>query len=168
MDISWCKRGTAVLTLVLLWCSGCQATRQEGKETLETPAAAGQGQGNFGYALLYQLMGDEQNVSKLLLVKREREELNTLVKSISKAAGDAHKQLEVFGKADSSLNLKANGLPREEVAARESISKAKAKELLTGKGKNFELSLLLSQNEALTYAEHLALTLAIKGSFCGS
>jgi hypothetical protein len=107
-------------------------------------------------------MGDEQNLSKLLIVKRERTELKELVKAISKTAGDAHQQLEAFGKADPSLDLKTTGLPAGEVAARASISKVKAKELLTDKGKDFELAMLLSQNEALTYGEHLALTTGMK------
>jgi hypothetical protein len=117
---------------------------------------------NHGYALLFDLMGDEKNVSKLLIIKRERLELKDVVKAISRTAGDARKQLEKFGKAEPALNLKDKGLPGAEIAARESISKAKAKELLTDKGKDFELKLLLSQNEALTYGEHLALTIAQK------
>ncbi|HUR45068.1 MAG TPA: hypothetical protein VMZ27_04250 [Candidatus Saccharimonadales bacterium] len=115
-----------------------------------------------GYALLYDLMGDEKNVSKLLIIKRERNELKEIVKAISHTAGEAHKQLDAFAKADPSLGLKDKGLPAAEVATRESISKAKAKELLTDKGKDFELQLLLSQNEALTYGQHLALTAALK------
>ena len=107
-------------------------------------------------------MGDEKNVSKLLIIKRERSELKEVVKAISHTAGQAHKQLEKFGKADARLNLKDKGLPAAETATRESISKAKARDLLTDKGKDFELKLLLSQNEALTYGEHLALT-AVQG-----
>src|SRR6185436_19382267 len=98
----------------------------------------------------------------LLIIKRERSELKEVSKAISHTAGEAHKQLEKFGKADTSLNLKDKGLPAAETTTRESISKAKAKELLTDKGKDFELKLLLSQNEALGYGEHLALTAAEK------
>jgi hypothetical protein len=118
--------------------------------------------GNHGYALLFDLLGDEKNVSKLLIIKRERSELKEVIKTISHTAGEAHKQLEKFGKADAKLNLKDKGLPAAETATRESIGKAKAKELLTDKGKDFELKLLLSQNEALSYGEHLALTAAAK------
>jgi len=115
---------------------------------------------HHGYALLYDLLGDEKDVSKLLIVKRERTELKTLIKEISQKSGQAHKQLSDFAKGNSQLNLKDKALPAAEVQTRSSISKAKAKELLTEKGKDFELQLLLSQNEALTYGVHLAATTA--------
>jgi hypothetical protein len=51
-------------------------------------------------------------------------------------------------------------LPPAEVETRSSISKAKGKALLAESGKDFELQLLLTQNEALTYGEHLAKTAA--------
>jgi len=111
---------------------------------------------NHGYALLYDLMGDEGNVSKLLVIKRERPAFGELIKAISARSAAAHKQLEGYAKADRTLNLKDRGLPVAEVKTRESISKARGKELLTDGGKEFELNLLLAQNEALTYGAHLA------------
>jgi len=51
-----------------------------------------------GYALIYDLMGDERNVSKLLIVKRGHPELGTLIKRISSICGEAQKQLETFAK----------------------------------------------------------------------
>jgi|SRR5678816_2507741 hypothetical protein len=167
MDLySLCRKYFAPLLLLAL-TAGCFTTAQPQPSPAEpavrtnlvtatTPSA------NHSYALIYDLLGDEKNVSKLLIIKRERLELKEVVKAISQTAGEAHKQLEKFGKADPTLNLKDKGLPTGETAARESISKAKAKELLTDKGKDFELKLLLSQNEALTYGEHLASTAAQK------
>jgi hypothetical protein len=105
-------------------------------------------------------MGDEKNVSKLLIFKRERPELRALVQDISDRANKAHQALEAFAKADRTLNLKDQGLPAGEVLTRSAIAKARAKELLTEKGKEFELRLLLTQNEALTYGAHLAATAA--------
>ena len=113
-----------------------------------------------GYALLFDLMGDESNVSKLLIIKREHKVLQGLVKEISKTCGEAHKRLKDFGKMDRALNLKDQGLPPAEVAARKAIGKTKAKALLTDHGKDFEIQLLLSQSEALTYGSHLALITA--------
>jgi len=101
-------------------------------------------------------MGDEKNVSKILWIKRDRPELKVLIKEISTRCGDAHKRLEAFGKADQSLNLKDLGLPADEMATRKAISKFKTKTLLADKGKEFEVQLLLSQNEALTYGAHLS------------
>src|SRR5687768_2182517 len=43
-----------------------------------------------GYALLFDLLSDERNVSKLLLVKKERDELDRLINDIADAAKDAH------------------------------------------------------------------------------
>ena len=80
---------------------------------------------------------------------------------ISERAGKAHKGLEAFAKSDTALNLKDQGLPGAEVLTRDAIAKARAKELLTESGKEFELRLLLTQNEALTYGAHLAATAAL-------
>jgi hypothetical protein len=114
-----------------------------------------------GYALLFKLLSDEKNVSKLLLIKRENRALHDLIKEISNVTGDAHKSLEKFGKA-ARLNLQDQQLPAIETATRDSISKEKAKQLFGAKGDDFQFSLLLTQNEALVYGRHLALAL-IKG-----
>jgi len=113
-----------------------------------------------GYALLYDLLGDERNVSKLLIVKRGRPELGVLIKRISNICGEAHEHLEKFAQADPNVDIKDQGLPPAEVETRKQISSTRGKELLADKGKEFELQLLLNQNEALTYGSHLAATLA--------
>ena len=109
-----------------------------------------------GYALIYDLMGDERNVSKLLIVKRGHPELGTLIKRISSICGEAQKQLETFAKTDPRVDLKDLGLPAAEIETRKEISRTRGKELLAANGKEFELQLLLNQNEALTYGSHLA------------
>jgi len=48
------------------------------------------------------------------------------------------------------------GLPQAEQQTRDLISKTRAKELLSKKGENFEVRILLTQSEALTYGSHLA------------
>ena len=101
-------------------------------------------------------MSDEKNVSRLLIIKRERDEFGDLIKAISDRCSAAHKELEAFAKADRTLNLKDLGLPVAEVQARESISKAQAKELLKNRDKELELKLLLTQDKALQYGAHLA------------
>ena len=143
-------RWVGILTVAFVM-NGCVSANDSASQRPAGKVADG-----HGYALLYDLMGDEKDVAKLRFIKHERPELKQLVKEISARCGEAHKQLEAFGKADSSLNLKDLGLPADEVAARKAISKYKEKALLTEKGKDFEVQLLLSQNEALTYGAHLA------------
>jgi hypothetical protein len=111
-----------------------------------------------GYALLFKLLSDEKDVSKLLIIKKEKRNLHDLIKEISNATGQEHKSLEKIGKT-AGINLADEQLPPIETAARESISKEKAKQLLSAKGEDFQFRLLLTQNEALTYGRHLALAL---------
>jgi hypothetical protein len=113
-----------------------------------------------GYALLFKLMEDEKDVSKLLIIKKETPELHELIKTIAERAKLAHQNLEMLVKGNIHVNLKDDGLPAAESATRESISKIKAKELLGAKGSELELLLLLSQSEALTYGSNLAGVLA--------
>jgi hypothetical protein len=115
---------------------------------------------NHGYALLADLCGDEKDVSKLRFLKRERPELKALLQEIAATNRIAHETLQRFAKADPALNLKDTGLPSTEVAARQAISKFKEHALLSSKGRDLELQLLLDQNEALTYGSHLAQVIA--------
>jgi hypothetical protein len=107
-------------------------------------------------SLLNDLLGDEKNVSKVLIVKRNSAELGQLIKLISTVAGDGAKQLETLAKNDPSLNLHALELPTGEKAARAAVGKTKEHELLFNSGENFEFYLLLTQTEALSYGSHLA------------
>lgn len=66
------------------------------------------------------------------------------------------KLLEEFARHDRSIRLDDVRLPAGEVAARDAIASTKQHELLGQSGASFELSLLLTQAEALTYAAHLA------------
>jgi hypothetical protein len=111
---------------------------------------------NNSVSLLYDLLGDEKNVSKVLIIKSDREQLHSLIKAISATADDGAKQLEQLAKADATLNLHAIELPPGEKATRDAISKTKEKELLFSSGENFEFTLLLTQADALSYGWHLA------------
>jgi hypothetical protein len=107
-------------------------------------------------SLLLDLLNDEKNLGKLLVIKRESRELNQLVKDISAAANAGAKKLGQLAAADRTLHLQAMALPSGEAATRDSISKAKAGELLRAKGAEFEFKILLTQVEALNYGAHLA------------
>jgi hypothetical protein len=112
---------------------------------------------NQGYSLLYQLMSDEKDVSKLLIIKKENSDVGDLVKKIAQTCGAAAKQMEAFSKSDPHLHNRMDGLPQAEKETRDLIGKTRAKELITKTGDKFELRLLLTQSEALTYGAHLAL-----------
>ena len=109
-----------------------------------------------GYALIFKLLSDEKDVSKILIIKRESRELHDLIKEIAAVTGKSHNVLEQLGKRGA-IDLKDQELPLIETAARESISKEKAKQLIGAKGADFEFRLLLTQDEALNYGRHLAL-----------
>ena len=107
-------------------------------------------------SLLHDLLGDEKNVSKLLIIKHDGKEFNELIKHISSVSGVAVRSLEEMAKADPTIDLKQSNLPPGDKAAREAQSKATAKELLRSSGDDFEFALLLAQAEALNYSRHLA------------
>ena len=64
--------------------------------------------------------------------------------------------LEEFAKHDPAIDLTDLQLPPGEAATRTAIAATRQKELLSQTGDKFELSLLLTQAEALSYAAHLA------------
>jgi hypothetical protein len=106
--------------------------------------------------LLHQLLDEEKDVSLLRFIKPEQANLKELMKRIAAASKKGAKLLEQFAREDSTINLKDIGLPPGEVATRDAIAATKKKELLGQNGQPFELTLLLSQAEALNYGWHLA------------
>ena len=106
--------------------------------------------------MLYQLLNEEKNVSKLLIIKRDSRELNNLIKEISTASDKAADQLKQFSQQDGTLALDVIDLPPGEEATRNAIASTKKKELLGSSGDVFERALLLTQIQALNYAAHLA------------
>jgi hypothetical protein len=159
------RRVTYVLLLAFVALfSGCAIFRPDPARNnvpiTTTNAIPANGVRQNGYAILFDLLGDEKDVSMLRFIKREQPELKTLIADISRASASAYNRLEEFGKADPQLNLKNEGLPLAELATRKSISTMKTRLLLHSKGAEFELQLLLSQNEALVYGANLAQVLA--------
>jgi len=111
---------------------------------------------NNSVSLLYDLLGDEKNVSKVLIIKGSRAAMHSLIEAISATTGDGAKRLEQLAKTDPTLNLHALELPPGEKATRDAIAKTEEKELLFSSGENFEFTLLLTQADALSYGWHLA------------
>ncbi len=113
-----------------------------------------------GYALLYQLMADEADVDKLLIIKSPAEPLPALLKNIAATAAAVVKEMNAWEAADPSLNLTDTGLPKVEVQTRSSIADMRTEQLLLHGGTYFENVLIETQASATNYAWHLAKVLA--------
>jgi hypothetical protein len=141
-----------VMSGLLAMLTGCQsAPRAPRMETNVSDATR-----NNTYSLLYDLLGDEKDVSKLRFIKREESEVKQLLIRISQTAREAHKQLEAFARQDGGLNLQMLQLPVGEVAVRKDIAAAEQHQLLHESGERLEFDLLLTQTDALRYGTHLA------------
>jgi len=149
-------RQALIIVATAALISGCAAPR-DSQPSGAFPAAdqADQIRPNC-YSLLHQLLEDEKNLDKLLIIKKESRELHKLVKAIATTSAAGAKQLESYARSDRSIHLKTTHLPPGEVATRDAIAKTKTKVLLTPFDPNFEFYLLLTQSEALSYAWHLA------------
>ena len=135
------------------------ACLQTGCQSLPTPAPVASrslATRNNCYSLLHQLLDEQKDVSLLRFIKSEPSDVKLLVKRIATTSGTAAKLLEKCAKDDPSIPLDDIQLPPGELATRVAISSAKEKELLSQSGDEFDLALLLTQTEALTYASHLA------------
>ena len=92
----------------------------------------------------------------LRFIKPEHSDLKQLIKKIAAASGAGAQLLEEFAKDDPTIELDDIRLPTGEAATRDAIASTEKKELLVRTGDAFELTLLLTQTEALSYAWHLA------------
>jgi hypothetical protein len=130
--------------------TGCQSPKAR------FPAASSASTRNNCYSLLHQLLDEQKDVSILRFIKREHTDVKNLVKKIAANSAAGAKLLEEFARHDPSINLDDIRLPLGEMATRDAIASTKEKELLSQTGDEFELTLLLTQTEALSYASHLA------------
>jgi hypothetical protein len=147
------RHSTVLIGTLALWIAACA--------TPEPPAVRRTGApSDHGYALLYELLGQEKDVSTLLVVKRERDDFEAVIDAISEVTGKAYEELGELGEADPTLNLTDSGLPAGERAAREAIAKTKRNALLTENGEEFEILMSLAQGEALGYLAGLTEALA--------
>jgi hypothetical protein len=148
------KNILAMLAPVFL--GGCLLTGCQSQARIPSPSGPSQTTRNNCYSLLHQLLDDQKDVSILRFIKREHSDVKDLVKKIATTSGAGSKLLEEFAKKDPLLNLDATRLPPGETATRDAIASTKKHELLSESGDEFELTLLLTQTEALSYAWHLA------------
>jgi hypothetical protein len=140
---------TAVLSVACV-LTGCQSPKAK------APSVNSASTRNNCYSLLHQLLDDEKDVSMLRFIKPEHADVKNLVKRIATTSGTGATLLEKFARDDPSIRLDDIRLPPGEVATRDAIASTKQKELLGQTGDTFELTLLLTQTEALSYASHLA------------
>ena len=136
-------------TLGLL--TGCQSPKAPLTQAFAAPSTR-----NNGYSLLHQLLAQQKNVGLLRFIRPEQADVKELMKQIAATSGAGATLLEKFAKEDPSISLEDFRLPPAEVATRAAIAAAKQKELLSQSGSTFELTLLLTQTEALNYGWHLA------------
>jgi hypothetical protein len=111
---------------------------------------------NNALSLLAQLLDEEKNVSKVLIIKHGSRELSGLIKTISTEASDGAKRLRGLAQDDPTLDLKRQDLPAGEKASRDAVGKTEEHDLLLSSGADFEFTLLLTQAQALNYGSHLA------------
>lgn len=111
-----------------------------------------------GYSLLYDQVTKQQNVDKLLLVKKTSPDTAALLHDIAATCGDVRKTLEDYIREEDVIVLNRPALPKAEAATRRAREEAARKAILSSGGSDMEL--LLSQVEGLTYAQQLTLFLA--------
>jgi len=141
----------AMLTAACI-LTGCQSS----KVRHSSGGAASQSTRNNCYSLLHQLLAEQKNVSLLRFIKSENADVKILVKQIATTSATGATLLEKFAKDDPTINLDDIRLPPGETDTRDAIASTKEKELLEQSGDRFELTLLLTQTEALSYGWHLA------------
>ena len=140
----------AVLLSAACVLTGCQSPKAK------APSVNSASTRNNCYSLLHQLLDDEKDVSMLRFIKPEHADVKNLVKRIATTSGTGATLLEKFARDDPSIRLDDIRLPPGELATRDAIASTKQKELLGQTGDTFELTLLLTQTEALNYAWQLA------------
>jgi hypothetical protein len=140
----------AAMLSVACVLTGCQSPKAG------SPSGSSASTRNNCYSLLHQLLDEQKDVSLLRFIKPEHSDVKKLVKRIATTSGTDAKLLEEFAKDDPSIRLDDLRLPPGELATRDAIASTKEKELLGQTGDTFELTLLLTQTEALSYAWHLA------------
>jgi hypothetical protein len=142
----------AAMLSVACVLTGCQSP----KAASPSRSGAAQSTRNNCYSLLHQLLDEQKDVSILRFIKPEHSDVKNLIKKIATASGTGAKLLEEFARHDPSIKLDDIRLPPGEASTRDAIASTKEKELLSQTGDKFELTLLLTQTEALSYAWHLA------------
>jgi len=151
------KTWSAAMLLAICVLTGCQSPKAMPSSGNDASLSAR----NNCYSLLHQLLDDQKDVSLLHFIKSEHPDVKKLIKKIATTSATGATLLEQFAKDDPTIKLDDIWLPPGEVAARDAIASTKEKELLNQTGDKFELTLLLTQTEALSYGWHLAVVASL-------
>lgn len=137
-----------VSSLGFLLLTGCldRAESQEG-----APA---------GFALLYSVTSQQQDVNKLLWIKDPGEQIDAWIREIASFNGEVTKQLEEWKSSGALVNLSNTGLPAAERKARELAARHTTEELLLGTGTDLRLDLMVAQLKALAYCGDMCAAVA--------
>lgn len=149
------RQGDIILLLTLLFLSlvGCRTAPARRVPSAETGQFTLR---NNCYSMLNDLLDQQKHVGLLLLIKREESDVRKLVRRIAAASSEGASMLKRFAKEDPTLSLDDTWLPPGEAQTRDAISKTTRDRLLQESGADFELTLLLTQTQAVNYAAHLA------------
>jgi hypothetical protein len=149
------------IAVATIWAlSGCAMLAPGATGDTPPPTQVNVSDLSEGYALLYDLVSREKQISLLSIVKKESPELKSLLERISEASKATVTELDTLARMNPPLNLKVTHLPKIELAARESIDKTTSKEIMRTKGVDMEFNMVSSQLAAMNYAAHLARSLA--------
>lgn len=107
------------------------------------------------YALIYDISDKQKNLEMLLLVKTASPSTSESVNEISLTYRNLFNYLKSLKIHGQQIAKAQTGLPPAEVASRNLIQKIKTKQLMSRSGVFFELTLLSTQVEALTYSSAL-------------
>jgi hypothetical protein len=155
------KPYSLALTLLIAVAAGCQSQPQPTNRTA-APATVlvnthpDISVRNNALALLQNLLGEEQDVAKVLYLKSASDATKRLLKDISATAKQYHTEIEDIAKQLPDFDVKNQDLPSGEVAARKAETKTTEHAILHSHGADFEFEILLSQAQALDYGSHLA------------
>lgn len=108
-----------------------------------------------GFALLYSVSSQEQNVDKLLWVKDPGDAITEWIKQIATFNKSVTQQLEAWKQDGTVTNLKHLGLPQAESEARARATSRTTGELLWSTDIDLRVALVVAQLKALGYCADL-------------
>ncbi|MDP7028608.1 MAG: hypothetical protein QF733_00115 [Phycisphaerales bacterium] len=147
----------AILISWALCLIGCAPTLQGPLDVPESTAASATL--GHGYGLLLPVLQDESSATLIFGVKHGSPPLQALVRRISDASANAHRDLLAMLPDPPPLKAGSDGLPLIEVSTRNHMANQEAAGLLLA-GKQFNRRMILAQQKACAYIAALADTLS--------
>jgi hypothetical protein len=142
-----------MLALLMFILVGCHTARPY---STAPPRDAEGIERNYGFALLYATIEDETRVDQVLMIKQPRAEVAELLRDITSFAKTAKQQLDEFANQDETLGYDQHGLPHVEAKSRDLTARTTTRAVMRSTGRDFEITILLTQHEALSYIKHIS------------